>query len=131
MNTENLSIHGTKTWKIGIAANVFFLVFLLFPVVSVNGETMHSNKSFLIWIAAIAALCLRFKKKEKATVIASCLSMILCIIVYTMLTVGIYGVVIGIGGSAKVKLHIITVLLLLISSVIMIKPSLLGEKLDN
>lgn len=128
MNTENLSTQGTKAWKIGIAANVMFLVFLLFPIVSVNGETMHSTRSFLIWIAAIAALCLRIKKKEKATVIASFLSMILCIIVYTMLAVGIYGVI---GGSLKVKVHIITALLLLISSVIMIKPSLLGEKLDN
>lgn len=126
MNTENLSTQGTKAWKIGIAANVMFLVFLLFPIVSVNGKTMHSTRSYLIWIAAIVALFLRIRKKEKATVMASFLSLILCIIVYTMLAAGIYAVV---GGSTKV--HIITALLLLISSVIMIKPSLLGEKLDN
>ncbi|MCM1258140.1 MAG: hypothetical protein NC307_09845 [Roseburia sp.] len=126
MNTENLSTPGTKTWKIGIAANVMFLVFLLLPMVSVNGKTMHSTRSYLIWIAAVVALILRIRKKEKATAVISFVSLILCIIVYTMLAVGLYGVI---GGSVKV--HIITALLLLISSAIMIKPSLLGEKLEH
>lgn len=109
---------------IGVAANVGFLIFLLFPFISLNGVTIPSTRRYIIWIAAIIALVLRIMEKEKAAVFFSVLSTIAWIVIYAMqwqssrLAEYEWGL--------AMKIHPFTALLLLLASILMIHPSLIN-----
>jgi len=126
-----LSEQDNRKQTIGIIANIIFLIFLLFPFVILNGVTMHSNKRFIIWIAGIAALILRIRKNERGTVIASIVSLVAFVILYTMLAIGAKGMLIMFTPDASLKIHFLTFFVLLISSITMIHPALLIKKAEK
>ncbi len=130
MNTnENLLNVEGNARSVGIIANIMFLVFLLFPFISLSGVNMHSRYRYIIWIMAITAMVLRIRKKEKAAMFFSILSMFAWIIIYAMLwqssrlTEYTFGFV--------MKTHLFTVLLLFVSSILMIRPSLISTLLKK
>ncbi|MCM1136209.1 MAG: hypothetical protein NC400_11630 [Clostridium sp.] len=114
---------------IGILANVIFLIFLLFPFLSLNGVTMRSNYRYIIWAMAIVALILRVKEKEKAAMIFSVLSTLSWIIIYAMSWQS--GKLTALTFGLEMKTHPITALLMLLLSILMIRPSLISASSEK
>lgn len=117
-----------KTRTIGILANILFFIFLWFPFVSVNGQTIHSDHRFFIMGAAVVTLILRFRKSEKFVTAASIITVIICIVIYTEIYTGLRQIMVAYYSNSDMSVNILTCLLLAASSVLMIHPALLVKK---